>query len=114
MLRAASQLRPALVVRANQAGPRASGESWTSCSVSLSQTAYARDELCGSAVIDPLSSANFGLVSPWSACGALHVRPPSDERLARMARLPPLAPTSNASARWCAVPSGAMLTQGSL
>src|SRR5439155_22953195 len=113
-MRAVSQLFPPSVLRLNQAGPLAVGEFGLLNSVRRSQTAYTSEASFGSAVIDPLSSASVASLSTCSPAGALHVRPPSLDRLARMARRAPPPETLKVSASWCVVPSGEMLAQGSL
>src|SRR5207302_1378173 len=112
MILAGCQFLPPSRLRANQAGPV--DTSGVLNAVIRSQTAYTVEESCGSVVIAALSTATFGSTSTCSPAGSAQVRPRSVDRLARMARLAPFPDMSNASASWCAVPSGENEIHGSL
>src|SRR6478672_6167855 len=108
MGRADSHERPPSVVRANHDGPLPPGSS-------RSHVAYANPGVTGSAVMDSLS-LNGETPSRISVAGSLHVRPPSVERLASTALDEPGANVAplNAIALWYAMPSGPIVTHGSL
>src|SRR5262249_46413334 len=115
MIRAGSQLCPPLVDRAIHVGPLSIFSFFSLFSPAEPdrfQTAYTRYGSRGSAVIDSLSSPTVSSVSRARTAGSLHVRPPSSDRLARMAWSASLWLNDRLIA--CAMPSGPNDTQGSV